>query len=239
MLWVYSPHWAPAKYEGEWVEFPAYTKECYADPAWGSQSRHAPTTAASPPATSGRSPGRGMKDKWPVAYKVAKAYPIDNDELGAMIGEVDLDGKTIEDVVADWMAANEATWKAWVAVTRHAGRGSLAWHDQQPRAADDDRARPKLVLPRTSGSSSARTRPSFSGAMAATPTAADLAARGSSARCATSTLTVREGEIFVIMGLSGSGKSTLVRCLSRLIEPTGGEILFDGKDLLKATRRRD
>ena len=43
---------------------------------------------------------------------------------------------------------------------------------------------------------------------------------------------IRQGEIFVIMGLSGSGKSTLVRCLSRLIEPTGGEILFEGQDLL-------
>ena len=47
-------------------------------------------------------------------------------------------------------------------------------------------------------------------------------------------LEVREGEIFVIMGLSGSGKSTLVRCLTRLVEPTAGEILFDGHDLLKA-----
>ena len=45
---------------------------------------------------------------------------------------------------------------------------------------------------------------------------------------------IEEGEIFVIMGLSGSGKSTLVRCLSRLIEPTSGEVLFDGVDLLKA-----
>ena len=49
------------------------------------------------------------------------------------------------------------------------------------------------------------------------------------------TLDVFPGEILVIMGLSGSGKSTLVRCLSRLVEPTGGEILFDGRDLLKAT----
>jgi glycine betaine/proline transport system ATP-binding protein len=48
-------------------------------------------------------------------------------------------------------------------------------------------------------------------------------------------IAVQEGEIFVIMGLSGSGKSTLVRCLSRLIEPTGGEILFNGQDLLKAS----
>ena len=42
-------------------------------------------------------------------------------------------------------------------------------------------------------------------------------------------------EIFIVMGLSGSGKSTLVRCLSRLIEPTAGELVFDGKDLLKAS----
>jgi glycine betaine/proline transport system ATP-binding protein len=48
-------------------------------------------------------------------------------------------------------------------------------------------------------------------------------------------LSVPSGEICVIMGLSGSGKSTLVRCLSRLIEPTSGEILFDGRDLLRAT----
>ncbi len=48
---------------------------------------------------------------------------------------------------------------------------------------------------------------------------------------------VGEGEIFVIMGLSGSGKSTLVRCMSRLIEPTAGEVLFDGQDLLKASEK--
>ena len=48
-------------------------------------------------------------------------------------------------------------------------------------------------------------------------------------------LDVREGEIFIVMGLSGSGKSTLVRCLSRLIEPTAGDLTFDGKDLLKAS----
>ncbi len=51
------------------------------------------------------------------------------------------------------------------------------------------------------------------------------------------TFDVHEGEILVIMGLSGSGKSTLVRCLSRLIEPTHGKVLFDGIDLLKANDR--
>ncbi len=44
---------------------------------------------------------------------------------------------------------------------------------------------------------------------------------------------VRKGEIFVIMGLSGSGKSTLIRCLSRLIEPTTGQVLLEGNDILE------
>jgi len=53
------------------------------------------------------------------------------------------------------------------------------------------------------------------------------------------------GETFVVMGLSGSGKSTIIRCFNRLIEPTRGEILVDGDDVLKMageqlkeTRRR-
>lgn len=45
------------------------------------------------------------------------------------------------------------------------------------------------------------------------------------------TIDVSEGEIFVIMGLSGSGKSTLVRCLSRLLDATAGEVIFEGQDL--------
>ncbi|WP_118183955.1 quaternary amine ABC transporter ATP-binding protein [Paraburkholderia phosphatilytica] len=44
-------------------------------------------------------------------------------------------------------------------------------------------------------------------------------------------LNVRAGEIFVIMGLSGSGKSTLVRLLNRLIEPTSGQVILEGRDI--------
>ncbi|MDX1711666.1 MAG: glycine betaine/L-proline ABC transporter ATP-binding protein [Rhodovibrionaceae bacterium] len=42
---------------------------------------------------------------------------------------------------------------------------------------------------------------------------------------------VKEGEIFVVMGLSGSGKSTLIRMLNRLIEPTSGAVKIDDKDI--------
>ena len=44
--------------------------------------------------------------------------------------------------------------------------------------------------------------------------------------------TIESGEIFVIMGLSGSGKSTIVRMLNRLIEPTAGKVLVDGKNVV-------
>jgi glycine betaine/proline transport system ATP-binding protein len=52
---------------------------------------------------------------------------------------------------------------------------------------------------------------------------------------------VRPGEVFVVMGLSGSGKSTLVRCLTRLIEPTAGEIRIDGEPVraMNAGRLRE
>ncbi|MEN4827552.1 glycine betaine/L-proline ABC transporter ATP-binding protein [Pseudomonas sp. P39-UII1] len=46
-------------------------------------------------------------------------------------------------------------------------------------------------------------------------------------------LSIGSGEIFVIMGLSGSGKSTLVRHFNRLIDPTSGQILVDGEDILQ------
>ena len=44
-------------------------------------------------------------------------------------------------------------------------------------------------------------------------------------------LSVKAGEIFVVMGLSGSGKSTLVRLLNRLIEPTSGQVILEGRDI--------
>ena len=46
-------------------------------------------------------------------------------------------------------------------------------------------------------------------------------------------ISVEEGETFVCMGLSGSGKSTLIRHINRLIDPTEGEVLVDGVNVLE------
>lgn len=70
-----------------------------------------------------------------------------------------------------------------------------------------------------------------------TPSDADIGAGGFIGAVRDANVEIRKGEIFIIMGLSGSGKSTLVRCLSRLIDPTGGQIRFEDRDLLSMSER--
>ncbi len=77
----------------------------------------------------------------------------------------------------------------------------------------------------------------FLAAQAAAPSDEALADAGLIGAVRDASFAVGAGEIFIIMGLSGSGKSTLVRCMSRLIEPSAGEIIFEGQDLLKASEK--
>ena len=65
-----------------------------------------------------------------------------------------------------------------------------------------------------------------------------LASTGCTAAVKDVSFDVAPGEVFVVMGLSGSGKSTLVRCLTRLIEPTAGEVLVDGEDVRQMSSAR-
>jgi phosphonate transport system ATP-binding protein len=48
--------------------------------------------------------------------------------------------------------------------------------------------------------------------------------------------TVNPGEFLAVIGLSGSGKSTLLRCINRLVEPTAGQIIWEGEDITAASQ---
>ena len=113
LMWVYAPHWAPVKYDGEWVEFPKYTSECYNDAAWGSNT-DAKYDCGKPRGPIWKVAWTGMKDKWPGAHAAVGKFNVNNEEMGAMVSAVDLDGKKVEEVVADWMAKNGDRWKAWI-----------------------------------------------------------------------------------------------------------------------------
>jgi glycine betaine/proline transport system substrate-binding protein len=113
LQWVYSPHWAPIKYEGEWVEFPEYTPECYEDPSWGVNPDMA-YDCAKPRGPIWKVSWAGARDKWPGAVKAIEGFTVNNDEMGAMIAEVDLEGANLEEVVAKWIADNEDRWSGWI-----------------------------------------------------------------------------------------------------------------------------
>jgi len=113
LLWVYTPHWAPIKYEGEWVEFPEYTPECYSDPAWGSNP-DATYDCAKPRGPIWKVSWTGVREKWPGAVKAIEAFNVTNEEMGAMIAAVDLEGGKVEDEVAKWIAENEDRWSGWI-----------------------------------------------------------------------------------------------------------------------------
>lgn len=113
VLWVYAPHWAPTKFNGEFVDFPAFTAECYSDPAWGSNPDMA-YDCGKPRGPIWKVAWSGVKDKWPGAYEIIKSFKVDNAEMGDMVAKVDLEGEKLEDVVAGWMTANEARWQEWI-----------------------------------------------------------------------------------------------------------------------------
>ncbi|MEK0085762.1 ABC transporter substrate-binding protein [Benzoatithermus flavus] len=113
LLWIYAPHWAPIKYQGEWVRFPAYEPACYQDPAWGTNPDLA-FDCGKPRGPIWKVAWAGLKDKWPGAYKAIKNFQITNEEMGGLIARVDLDGEKLEAVVDDWLAKNETRWKAWL-----------------------------------------------------------------------------------------------------------------------------
>ena len=113
LLWVYAPHWAPMQFDGEWVEFPEYTAECYEDPSWGINPDMA-FDCGKPRGPIWKVAWAGVADKWPGAASAIEAFSIDNDTMGGLIALVDLEGGAVEDVVEDWLWENEDTWRAWV-----------------------------------------------------------------------------------------------------------------------------
>lgn len=113
VLWLWAPHWAPIKYEGSFIEFPPYTEECYSDPSWGSNPDLA-YDCGKPTGPIWKVAWSGVEEKWPGAAEAIKAFTLENGEMGDMVGRVDLEGEKIEDVVAEWMTANEDRWRAWI-----------------------------------------------------------------------------------------------------------------------------
>lgn len=104
ILWVYSPHWVPAIYDGEYVEFPPYTPDCYEEERYDCGKPMGPIWKAV---------WAGVEENWPTAYNAISAFQISSEESNELIRRVDVEKKSIDEVVAEWLDDNEARWRAW------------------------------------------------------------------------------------------------------------------------------
>jgi glycine betaine/proline transport system substrate-binding protein len=112
ILWVYSPHWAPSVFEGSFVEFPPYEAACYSDPSWGENPDMA-YDCGKPEGWIKKMAWAGGEEVWPCAYDIVRNFTMNSDEVGALVYEVDVEGRAVEEVAMEWATENEPKWREW------------------------------------------------------------------------------------------------------------------------------
>ncbi|KZK82915.1 Glycine betaine-binding protein OpuAC precursor [Pseudovibrio sp. Ad13] len=113
ILWLYEPHWAPAKYEGKFIEFPPYSAACYQDATIG-VNPSAAYDCSKPTGPIWKVAWAGLSQKWPGAAQAISNFNVSNTEMSAMISKVDLGGQSVEGVVEEWLSANKDRWVGWI-----------------------------------------------------------------------------------------------------------------------------
>ena len=110
LITFWQPHWAMSAYDMKFVNLPAGEPACYEDAAWG-PNPDAVNDCDFLPSRVFKAGWPGLKDKWPAAHEILVNYKLSTDAQQPMMGEVDVDGKSVEEVTKAWLAANEAVWK--------------------------------------------------------------------------------------------------------------------------------
>lgn len=113
MMMFWAPHWIHSEYEFGWVEFPPYEPGCDTDPALG-PNPDAVDDCGPQQANVSKVAWAGMEKTWPAAFKVLKAFAIDNDLQNRLMLEIDNKGRDVKEVTSEWLDQNENVWKPWV-----------------------------------------------------------------------------------------------------------------------------
>lgn len=113
VLWVYAPHWTSARFEGEWIAFPPFAPECYTDPSWGVNAALT-HDCAKPRGPIWKAGSPAFADRERKAADIVRQFHITNDEMSTLDAAVELDGRTVDAVVADWLKDNEQRWTGWI-----------------------------------------------------------------------------------------------------------------------------
>lgn len=110
LIVFWQPHWAMSAYDVKFVDLPVGNDDCFNDASWGSNP-NATHDCDFAPSRIFKAGWSGMAEKWPAAYEILTNYQLNVADQQPMMGAIDVDGGSVEDVVAKWMADNEATWK--------------------------------------------------------------------------------------------------------------------------------
>lgn len=116
LLWIYEPHWAPAVFEGTYIEFPPFEAACYEDPSWG-VNPGALYDCGKPEGWIKKMAWAGGEEIWPCAYDIVRNFTMSGPEVGALVYEVDVEGRSVEEVAMEWAQQNEARWRDWARCT--------------------------------------------------------------------------------------------------------------------------
>ena len=111
MFW--EPHCVHSEMEFEWVQFPEYSEDCATNASLGMYPDRTGDCGFKQ-ANISKIVSRNFATDWPAAFEIMNALTVDNATQNALLLEVDYNKRDLEDVVSEWMAANEATWRPWV-----------------------------------------------------------------------------------------------------------------------------
>jgi glycine betaine/proline transport system substrate-binding protein len=114
VLFNWTPNFIEAKFEGKFVEFPAYEPACFTDPKWGSNPDAIYDCGAPAKGYLKKAGSKQLGEKWPMATEILKKVNFTNAQIAAAAAMVDVEGMTPEDAATKWVKENEATWKTWV-----------------------------------------------------------------------------------------------------------------------------
>lgn len=109
LMMFWQPHWLFAENDFEWVAWDPVDGECQEE---SGQTRG--KACGFQQASIDKIASKDMAEKWPGAAAIFEAMSIDNATQNALMLEIDQKGRDLEEVVAEWIAANEATWSPWV-----------------------------------------------------------------------------------------------------------------------------
>ena len=110
LITFWQPHWAMSAYDVKFVDLPVGNDECFNDASWGTNP-NATHDCDFAPSRIFKAGWSGMADKWPAAFEILSNYQLNVETQQPMMGAIDVDGGSVQEVVAAWMASHESTWK--------------------------------------------------------------------------------------------------------------------------------